>query len=46
MNGVTIKSFKEEDLHINHGQDENVGYVEPLDKVRAIADYKKCVRKT
>ena len=45
MNGVTIKPFKEEDSHKYHGQDENIGYVEPLDKACVTADYKKRVRK-
>ena len=46
MNRVTIKPFKEEDSHKYHGQDENIGYVEPLDKTYVTADYKKRVRKT
>ena len=45
-NRVTIVSFQEEDLHKNHGQDEHVGYVGPLDKARVIADYKKRVRRS
>ena len=41
MNWVlTIKPFKEEDSHNYHGQDENVGYVGPLNKTRVTANYK------
>ena len=45
INRVTIKPFKEEDSHKYHGQDENIGYMGPLDKARVTADYKKRVRK-
>ena len=43
-----MKSFKEEHSHKYHGQDENFGYVgplNPLDKALVTADYKKRVRK-
>ena len=45
MNGVAIKPFIEEDSHKYHGQDENIGYVGPLDKACVTTDYKKRVRK-
>lgn len=35
MNGVTIQPFKE-NSHKYHGQDENIGYVRPLDKARVL----------
>ena len=45
MNGVTIKPLKDGDSYKYLGQDENIGYVGPLNKARVTAEYKKRVRK-
>ena len=44
INGVAIKSLKDGDSYKYLGQDENIGYVGPLNKARVTAEYKKCVR--
>ena len=45
MNGVAIKPLKDKDLYKYLGQDENIGYLGPLNKACVTAEYKKCVRK-
>ena len=44
MNWVTIKPLKDGDSYKYLDQDENIGYVGSLNKVRVTADYKKSVR--
>ena len=41
--GVTIKPLKDGDSYKYLGQDENIGYVGPLNKARVTAEYKKRV---
>ena len=45
IKGVTIKPLKVGDSYKYLGQDENIGYVGPLNKTRVTAEYKKRVRK-
>ena len=45
MNGVTIKPLKDGDSYKYLGQDENIGYVGPLNKACVTAEYKKHARK-
>ena len=45
MNRVTMKPLKDGDSYKFLGQDENSGYVEPLNKARVTAEYKKRVQK-
>ena len=45
INGVAIKPLKDGDSYKYLGQDENIGYVEPLNKAHVTAEYKKCVQK-
>ena len=45
MNRVTIKPLKDGDSYKFLGQDENSGYVEPLNKARVTSEYKKRVQK-
>ena len=45
INGVAIKPLKDGDSYKYLGQDENIGYVGPLNKARVTAEYKKRVRK-
>ena len=45
MNRVTMKPLKDGDSYKFLGQDENSGYVEPLNKARVTAEYKKHVQK-
>ena len=40
MNGVAIKSLKDGDSYKYLGQDENIGYLGPLNKGRVTAEYK------
>ena len=44
INGVAIKSMKDGDSYKYLGQDENIGYVGPLNKGRVTPEYKKHVR--
>ena len=45
INGTAIKSLKDGDSCKYLGQDENVGYVGPLNKACVTSEYKKRVRK-
>ena len=45
INRVAIKPLKDGDSYKYLGQDENIGYVGPLNKARVTAEYKKRVRK-
>ena len=45
INGVAIKPLKDRDSHKYLGQNENIGYVGPLNKARGTAEYKKRVQK-
>ena len=45
INGVAIKPLKDGDSYKYLGQDENIGYVEPLIKAGVRAEYKKRVQK-
>ena len=45
MNRFTIKPLKDGDLYKYLGQDENIGYVGPLNKAHFTAEYKKHVWK-
>ena len=45
LNGVTIKTLKNGDSYKYLGQDENIGYVRPLNKALLTAEYKKRVQK-
>ena len=45
INGVAIKPLKDGDSYKYLSQDENIGYVGPLNKARVTAEYKKRVRK-
>ena len=40
INGVAIKSLKDGDSYKYLGQDENIGYLGPLNKGRVTAEYK------
>ena len=44
INGVAIKPLTDRDSYKYLGQDENIGYVGPLNKARVTAEYKKRVR--
>ena len=45
INGVTVKPLKDGDSYQYLGQDENIGYVGPLNKARVKAECKKRVSK-
>ena len=45
INRVAIKPLKDRDSYNYLGQNENIGYVGPLNKVHISAEYKKRVRK-
>ena len=45
MNGVMIKLLKDGDSYKHLGQDENIGYMGPLNEAHVTAEYKKLVQK-